>query len=148
MEVILTQDVENLGKYGEVKNVKDGYARNYLIPNGSAVLATTKEKERVEKEKEIYMKKREGNLQGIEKKKNDIEKIKLEFKVKMTNDKMFGSITNNDISKTIKDKSGIFIDKKNIEINPIHEVGKYKAKIKLGEGVKAKILIDVKKEGA
>lgn len=146
MEVILIKDVEGLGQYGEIKTVKDGFGRNYLIPKGLAVPATPQARKKIAKEKERYLKEKEKRVEEIKKIKNSLENIVLEFKVKVIDEKMFGSITNMDVSREIFNKTKIEIDKRDIQMEPIHNLGEYKAKIKLGEGIKAEIKIIVNKE--
>lgn len=146
MEVILVKDVEKLGQYGDIKNVKSGFARNFLIPKGLAVVATPDAKEKATKEKEKYLKEKEERIAKNEKLKNELEKIKLEFKVKTTDNRMFGSITNQDIINELSKKISIKIDKRDIEIDKIHKLGEYEAKVKLGEGILANIKIRVSGE--
>ena len=144
MEVVLIKDVEKLGQYGETKNVKSGFARNFLIPQGLAVLATDKAKEKVVLEKERYIKEKEKRINEVKNRKNDLEKLRLEFKLRTIEGKMFGLISNKDITSKILEKSKVDIDKKDIEVEKIHKLGNYEAKIKLGEGIKANIKIKVK----
>lgn len=145
MEVILKRDIDGLGEYGEVKIVKDGFARNFLLPKGLAEMATKEAKEKIEQEKAKYLKEKEGKIKEVEKVKTALEKISLEIPVKVGADKkMFGSVTNKDIALEIYKTSKIEIDKKDIEIEPIHEVGDFEAIARLGEGIKANIKIKVK----
>jgi len=151
VEIILKKDIENLGEYGELKVVKTGYARNYLIPQGLAVQATKEEKIRVEKEKEKYLEEKESRLQEVEKIKEKLEKIKLEIFVKTSvPGKMFGSVTSKDLAFKIYKKSGVEIDKKDIEIETgaIHELGDFDVKVKLGEGITANIKLKISEENA
>ncbi len=145
MEVILQKDIKDIGSYGEIKNVKDGFARNFLIPQGLAILATAEAKEKTEKEKEKYQEEKEIDLKKTEALKKELEKLTLEFSAKVKNGKMFGAITNKDIALEIK-KQGFEIDKKDIELSPVHKVGDFEAQIKLKEGIKAQIKIKVKGE--
>lgn len=109
MEVIFIKDLRGQGKKGDIKNVKTGYAENFLIKNGYAVLKTTenlKKLEKENKEKANLKKQEEANAQQLKK---EIEKLVLEFKVKTgQGDKVFGSVS----PKQIKDE----LDKKNIKI--------------------------------
>ena len=146
MEVIFKKDVENLGQYGELKIVKDGYARNYLIPQGLAVLATEKEKEKAEQEKGKYLKEHEVQTKEIEGVKKELEKLTLEFLVKAKDGKMFGAITSQDVVLEIFKKIGRKIDKKDVGLDSIHEIGNFEAKVKLKNGISAKIKIKVKEE--
>lgn len=146
MEIILIKDVEKLGTYGEIKNVKDGFARNYLIPHGFAVAATPEAKEKAEREKEKYLKEREAKLKEIEKLKKEFEKLSLEFKVKTADEKMFGSVTGQDVASEIYKEIKIEVDKRDIEMETIHALGDFEAKIKLGEGINAKIKLKLLKE--
>lgn len=143
MEVILKKNIEGIGRFGEVKNVKDGYARNYLIPNGLAVPATAKSKEEIEKDREKYEKEHADLIVKLEEKSSEINGKTIEFEVKTTGGKMFGSITNKDVAERINSGHAFNIDKKNISMETIHEPGDYKALISFGEGIKAEVNIKV-----
>lgn len=149
MKVILKEDLKNIGKSWEVVDVKDGFARNYLIPNKLAVIATTENLKAIETDK----KKRE-----LEK---SLEKSELEaLAAKISSlsctiqaasgeeDKLFGSVTTEDIAKSLQDE-GINIDKKQIFIEePIKKLGVYQAKIKLNSEVAATLKFWVVKKSA
>lgn len=146
MEVILKKDIDGLGKYGEIKEVKDGYARNFLIPKAFAVMATKETKKEVEEQRERYEKKRMDIVGKAEETKKKLKKIKLEFKAKAIDGKMFGSVTNLDVANKIAEKSKINIEKKDVEFETAREIGDYRALVKLGSGVGAEIKISIKEE--
>lgn len=145
MEIILKQDIQNLGQKDDIIKVKDGYARNFLIPQGIAISATESAKkilaettkQRAHKESKI-----KAEAQVIESK---IQNLKLSIGAKTsTTGKIFGSINTIMIAEALKDK-GFDIDRKNIIINEEHikEVGSYKAKIKLHKEVIVEIDFDI-----
>lgn len=143
MKVILLDNVIGVGRAGDIKTVKDGFARNFLLPRKMAELAT--------KSKEHHLQKIAASLSEKAKKfhddalslKDQIEKIELEIKRKAGEEgKLFGSITNTDLAAGLKDK-GYDIDKKKILIDHIKVLGAYDAKIKLDEGVTAVIKVNV-----
>jgi len=138
MKVILTKDVQSLGESGDIVNVADGYARNFLFPSGLAEVAT-----------EGALKNRERNLARIKAKAEKLhqqyveqgEKIKalekLELSVKAgESGKLFGAITTRKLAEEIAEKTGIEVDRRNISLNnPINHVGEYKMMIKLSSKV-------------
>ncbi len=131
MELILKEDVENLGFKDDLVVVKNGYGRNFLIPQGKAILATISAKKVLaEKLKQSQVKEK----QAIEEASNIVKKLeKLEFKIsaKSENDKLFGSVTNSEISKELFSK-GFEIEKKCIQLSStIKKIGSYTAKIRL-----------------
>ncbi|MCB9202884.1 MAG: 50S ribosomal protein L9 [Flavobacteriales bacterium] len=133
MEIILTQDVENLGLEFDIVNVKPGYARNFLIPQGSAKLATPQEKENLNK----ILKEREAEEKALIDNANQVvaklKEIAISIKAKVgSGDKLFGSINNQNLSEELA-KQGIEIEKKYIKIpgNTIKRIGKAVAKIRL-----------------
>lgn len=148
MKVILTQDVKGLGKKDDIKEVKDGYAHNFLLKNKLAVIATgfANEKLLIEKKQREALLKKELFAAKEIKQKIELEKVVISAKVGEAN-KIFGTISAKQITEELKNK-GYSIDKKNIEIpHHINKIGEYQVKIHLNQGVMAKlnILITEKK---
>jgi len=146
MKVLLIKDVKGLGKAGEIKEAKDGYARNYLIPKGFAKLATPeviKEWEKAQAEKEAKLK---AELEEINNIKSKLESEKIVIKHKLgANGQLIGSVTNKEIANVLKEK-GFNIDKKDIEHTTIKAPGIYNIDIKLGHGIHAKLNLEVEGE--
>ncbi|RAM60874.1 50S ribosomal protein L9 [Mesotoga sp. SC_3PWM13N19] len=145
MKVILLKDVNNVGKAGEVKNVSDGYGRNFLIPKGFAVEANQKEMAKLmhiqkqQEEKEERIKKASEDLL------HELQKHHFVIKAKSgSSGKLFGAVTSGDISSHIKSLLGLVVDKKNIELEEhIKQTGEYKIDVKLPGNVKGKIALKV-----
>ena len=140
MQIILTQDVANLGKAGELVSVKPGFGRNYLIPQGLAVSATAGNVTRLEHErKQIERKvaKEKASAQSIADRLNGMT---LQFERQVGEDeKLFGSVSNRDITEQLK-KAGIDIDHRKVELeHPVKALGKYEVPVKLGAGVVAQL---------
>lgn len=146
MQVILKKDVQNLGEAGDLINVKDGYARNFLLPQKFAELAT-----------DGAMKKREQSLVRIKAKQEKLHQQALETAKKIEalakldlsakageSGKLFGTITTKKLAEELLAKSGIEIDRKNVSLNaPINKVGEYKMLIKLTSKVKTELAVIV-----
>lgn len=147
MKIILTKDVEKLGKAGDIVKVKDGYARNYLIPRalGVAATATTlKLAEQLKAQENKKAKKAEVQAQSLAKKLKDIS-VTATMKAG-EEDKLFGAVTAQIIADLLAEK-GIEINKHDILLDePIKELGVYDVPIKAGAGVKAEIKVWVVKE--
>ena len=144
MKIILLQSYEKLGKVGEIINVKPGFARNYLIPNKIASLATAQNIKALEvflKAQENKEAKNRVNLEALSKKLNSLT---LKFEVQVGEDeKLFGSVTSQMISDEL-DNQGYTIDKKEIQLDePIKELGNSKIEINLGYELETKIKIKV-----
>lgn len=145
MDIILKQDVENLGFEFEIVSVKPGYARNYLIPQGKAVIATAKKKEELNAILEAR-KAEEAALIAVATEKssklNGLE-IKIEAKVG-SGDRLFGSVNNGDLADALV-KAGVEIEKKNIKIpgNTIKRLGKNIAKIRFHREVEVDFEFEV-----
>lgn len=145
MEVILKKDVENLGYQDEMVEVKPGYARNFLIPRGFAVFATSSEKkmleetvrQRAHKEEKVQ---KEANAKAA---KLENETIKIGAKVG-ENGKIFGSVNTIQLADALKE-AGHTIDRKNIVIKnePIKEIGTYEAEVTLHKDIKQTIKFEV-----
>lgn len=145
MEIILIQDVDNLGGKNEQVKVRNGYARNFLIPRGLAVEANPSNKKQLEERLKVAKKKEDAMLAQVA---SVIEKLK-ESPVKVgaktgTSGKIFGSVTPLQISRAIRDQKGYDIDRKKITINDeVKELGTYKATVDFGNGQSAEIELEV-----
>ena len=147
MQVILKKDVQNLGEAGELVNVKDGYARNFLIPKNFAEIAT-----------EGALKNREQNLARIQAKQEklhqealakaaEIEKLgQIELSAKAgESGKLFGTITTKKLCEELKEKANIEVDRKTVSLNaPINKVGEFTMLIKLTSKVKTELKVIVR----
>ncbi len=147
MKVLLIKDVPNLGKAGEVKEVKDGYGKNFLIARGFAKLATPEVIEAWEKEQAKRAEEEAKEIDKLKKLKEKIENITLTIRHKAgANGALFGAITNKEVAEALKEK-GIDIDKKHIDIHPpIKQTGEYEIDVKLGHGIHAKLKLIVEAE--
>lgn len=131
MELILKEDVENLGFKDDLVVVKNGYGRNFLIPQGKAILATISAKKVLaEKLKQSQVKEKQA-IEEASKIVKKLEKLELKISAKSENDKLFGSVTNSEISKELFSK-GFELEKKSIQLSStIKKIGSYTAKIRL-----------------
>lgn len=138
MKVILRKNFEQLGQIGDIVDVKDGFARNFLIPRNIAFAAQKGNMKALEEEKKQLAKKKVKELQAAEKLAVELEKISVTIPVKVgEEDKIFGTVTNQMIADAIKEK-GYDIDKRRIEIvEPIKSLGIYSVNIKLHPTVTA-----------
>jgi large subunit ribosomal protein L9 len=146
MKIILTKDVKNLGRQGEIKEVSDGYARNFLIPRGMATEATTtKLKESQEKElREQKKKTRESEEAQALKEKLDGQSVSITVKTGGS-DRLFGAVTGKEIADVINQRFRVNIDKKKIEMtDPIKHLGEYQVKLKIYPSIQAQVNIIVK----
>lgn len=145
MIVILLKDVKGTGKAGEVVKVKDGYARNKLIPGGFAKEATDGNVRNLEKQKELMAKKHLEDIAAAEKLKEKLESAEIEIKSKAGDgDRLFGSITNIDIAEAVKAQLGVEIDRKKMQLDaPIKVLGTHAAEVKLYADVAAKLNLKV-----
>ncbi len=146
MKILLIKDVKGLGKAGEIKNVKDGYARNFLVPKGMAKIATPEVIKEWEKEEAKRKAELEKELKKINEIKTKLENETLIIKHKLgANGQLIGSVTNKEIAEILKEK-GFDIDKKNIEHKTIKAPGIYNIDVKLGHSIHARIKLSVEGE--
>ena len=147
MEIILREDVQHLGKAGEVVKVKDGYARNYLLPNGLAYLATESNKRRTAFEADRIAKQRAAERAAAETEATRLGDVRLTFAVKVgEEDKLYGSVTAGDIQRRLEEQ-GIHVDKRKVDLpEPIRSLGEFKVGIKLHAEVRPEITVVVVKE--
>lgn len=146
MQLILKKDVQNIGEAGDIVNVKDGYARNYLIPNNLAQPATKGSLEARDRDMaRIKAKSEKLHQEALEKaeKIQAAEVIELSAKAGESG-KLFGTITTKKLAEEILAKTGIEVDKKTITLdNPINRVGNFVMTIKLSSKVKAQLNVKV-----
>jgi len=145
MQIILKKDVENLGLEFDIIEVKPGYARNFLIPKGFALLATPKNKADLEATLEARKEEEAKLISAANAKIEQLKKVNLSIPAKVGNGgKLFGSINNSNISDALK-KQGVDIDKKFIKIpgNTIKRVGNFTAKVRLHRSVEVDYGFDV-----
>jgi len=143
MKVVLLKDLKGKGKKGDIINVNDGYASNFLIPNGYAVSGTNSAVNEANQAKQANAYREEQNRLAAEKMKNELKDKKVVVKVKAgANGKIFGSVTNKEVSTELE-KMNFNIDKKKIELEQIKSLGVYTAKIKLYPNITASISVEV-----
>jgi large subunit ribosomal protein L9 len=147
MEVILREDIDNLGNRGQVVKVAPGYARNFLLPKKLAVLANESNKKIVEQERQAHLRK-EAKLQSEA---QDLAKLMTGVSVTITqkageNDQLFGSVTSKDVADALAAK-GYTVDRRKVQLDePIKQLGEYKVPVRLHKEVTAEITVVVAKE--
>ncbi len=147
MKVILREDIDNLGKSGELVTVKDGYGRNFLLPRGKAVLASEQNLRQLEHEKAVITA-RNAKLKGAaEEQAKKIGSVKAVIKRKVgEQDKLYGSVTALDIAEALA-AQGQQVDRRIIHLpEPIKAVGSYEVEMRLHRDVVAKIKVEVQPE--
>jgi large subunit ribosomal protein L9 len=145
MKVILLQDVDGLGKAGDLKEVANGYARNYLLPRHLAAGATpsliANRIQRIAAEQRKLEKQAESNRQQAER----LGHVSLTFKAKVgSQGRLYGSITSQDIAAALRESENITIDRRSIELpNPIRTVGTFNISVKVATKLEPKITVNV-----
>ena len=147
MRIIILRDIENLGKEGEVKEVADGYARNFLLPNKLVKLATRAAVEELEKIKDLEARKAEEALKHIQGTVSQVDGQEIEILVKSKETgEIFGSVTPFKISQALK-KKGFDIKKTQVILKePIKKIGEYPVTINFDHGLEAEIKAIVAEE--
>lgn len=140
MQIILTQDVSNLGKAGDLVTVRPGYGRNYLVPRGLAVTATIHNKNQLEHERRAIERRVVKERAAATEIANRLNGMTLQFERRVGEDeKLFGSVSNRDIADQLK-RAGIELDHRTIALDqPVKALGKYEVAVKLSAGVSASL---------
>ena len=140
MQIILTQDVANLGKAGELVSVRPGYGRNYLVPRGMAVSATVRNKNRLDHEKALIERRVAREHASATEIAAKLNVITLQFERNVGEDeKLFGSVTNRDIADQLK-RAGVDIDHRTIQLDQaVKALGKYEVPVRLSASVTANL---------
>ncbi len=149
MQIILRDDLENLGKSGEVVNVKPGYARNYLLPRGLAIKATAHDVTRIEHEKRIIAARTAKLGKEAQAEADKLSQVSVSIaRAVGEEDKLYGSVNSRDIAEAMQEQ-GINVDSKKIHLaEPIKALGMTEVEVKLGRGVVAKVKVWVVKKEA
>ncbi len=143
VQVVLTEDLPNVGGSGQLVRVKPGFARNFLVPRGLAAMATKDNVKRIEHERRVAVaraSKQRAAAQELAGKLNGVV-IQMTAKVGEEN-KLFGSVTSRDVSEALAEK-GFEVDRRKIVMDPIKELGTHTASVKIAAGVDATIKVDV-----
>lgn len=147
MEVILREEIENLGRRGDVVKVAPGYARNFLLPKRLAVAANESNKKIVEQEKQAYLRRESKEIGDA----SDLAKLMASVEVTIAqksgeNDQLFGSVTSQDIAAALE-KAGYTIDRKKVHLEePIKSLGDFKVTVKLHREVSVELPVHVVKD--
>jgi large subunit ribosomal protein L9 len=149
MKIILKENIENLGKRGDIINVAPGYGRNYLIPRKLAIQVTPSNMKMIEMQQKALRKKLEKEVESFQSVIEQLSQVSLSFERKAGDkDVIFGSVSTADIKEAL-DKLGLEVEKKKILLtDPIKRLGNYTVPIKVFHDERAEIKIEVKKEGA
>jgi large subunit ribosomal protein L9 len=148
MKVLLIKDVYKLGRAGEIKKVADGYGRNFLIPQGLAVIATAgalKQVQKIKAQAEIRRNAQNEELKGLA---DQIREVSLTFPVKAgETGKLYGSITTQDVATALSEQTRFEVKRQQVDMQPIRSLGEFKAHIRLTMDLVPEIKIVVHREG-
>lgn len=148
MKVMLIKDVYKLGRAGEVKKVADGFGRNFLLPQGLAVLATPgamKQIEKIKSQAEVRRTEKNSELKGLS---DQIAGVVLTFAAKAgETGKLYGSITTQDVAEALQEKTRFEVKRQQIDMQPIRELGEFTAHVRLTMDLVPEIKIIVHREG-
>jgi len=143
MKVLLIKDVRGLGKAGEIKEAKEGYARNFLIPKGFAKNATPEVLEEYKKAQEEKALQEKKEIEEFNKIKEILEKETITIVRKLgANGMLYGAVTKEDVKNALEEKN-IHIDKKSIDMKNLKSTGLFELDVKLGHGIHAKLKLNV-----
>ncbi len=148
MKVILLQDVDGLGQAGQIKQVADGYARNYLIPQKLAQPATEGAMRQAKQAQQAAERRYQRELGQAETLAEQLNNLTLRFQAKVgEQDLLFGTITNSDIAEAIQDKIGVEVDRRKIEVgDPIRRPGIYSIPIRLMGDLEPRVNVVIERE--
>jgi large subunit ribosomal protein L9 len=148
MKVLLTKDVYKLGRAGDIKKVADGYGRNYLLPQGLAVVATSgaiKQAEKIRGQAEITRAQMNSELKDLA---NQISAITVVFSAKAgETGKLYGSITTQDVATAVQEKTRYEVKKSQVDMQPIRNLGEFTAHVRLTMDLVPEVKIIVHREG-
>jgi len=143
VQVVLTEDLPNVGKSGELVRVRPGFARNFLVPRGLAAMATRNNVARIEHEKKVALARAAKARKAAEELASKMSGCRLAIAAQVgEEDKLYGSITSRDIEEALAGR-GFEVDRRKIVMEPIKELGSHKVSVKIASGVDAEVTVDV-----
>jgi large subunit ribosomal protein L9 len=149
MKVILTQAVAGLGEAGNIKEVADGYARNFLIPKGLATVATRGSIKQAEQQAELYARRASKQRDEQQKVAGSIQDKTVLIRARAgAENRLYGSVTSHDVAEALLAQHGITVDRRKVEVETIHRLGTYEAKVDIGGGHEATFHVEVASEVA
>jgi large subunit ribosomal protein L9 len=150
MKVILTTSVPGLGEAGAIKEVADGYARNFLLPKKLAVVATSGSVKQAEAQAAVYTRRADKARAESSKAAGSVEGRTVTIRARVgAENRLYGSVTAADISEALRAEYGLDVDRRKIELDEaIHRVGTYSATVDFGHGTSAKVTVEVVPETA
>jgi large subunit ribosomal protein L9 len=148
MKVLLNQAVKNVGKAGEVKEVKDGFARNYLLPRGIAAIATAGTLKQAEAQRQAELRREEKNAAENQALAGKIGGINVTLRAKSgPQGRLYGAITASDVAAALSEQVGQVIDRRRVELEePIRQVGQHKIPVRLAQNVIPELTVTVESE--
>lgn len=147
MQVILLADVKKLGQKGEVVNVAEGYARNFLIPRGLATEATQRRMKDLDRQNQLQAQRKKKAEEEARELGRRMENIRVNMQARVGAGKLFGAISNKDIAGAILKQHGLTVDKKKVLLDaPIKKLGEHDVKVKLHAKVQVNIVVEVTAE--
>ena len=150
MKVIFLQDVPNMGRAGDIKEVADGYGRNFLIPRNLALLASSSAVSMAKTQQRIKERKLDADMAKLVEMAEQIDGKEISLQARAgSKEKLYGAITASDIASELENATGIAVDKRKIELDePIHHIGSYEVTIRLAKDITPKITVAVKEKEA
>jgi large subunit ribosomal protein L9 len=145
MKVLLKQDVESLGHKGDIKDVPDGYARNFLIRRGFAVVASEGAMREAQLQKDADAKRRDKVHDEAKTLAQRIDGLKLQFAMRVgEQDRLYGSVTSTDIADKIKEQTGLEVDRRKVELEePIRSLGTFRVPIRVAHDLTSEVEVTV-----
>lgn len=150
VQVLLLEAVESLGATGDIVEVTEGYARNFLFPEGKAALATKQVQEKSKHEQKKIKQKTEENLQALQEQAESLEGTELSIKARVTEgEELYGSITAAHIAKEINEQAHLGLKAKNVNVpKPLRQAGNYDITIELSPEVETHIKLSIVPENS
>jgi large subunit ribosomal protein L9 len=144
VQVVLTEDLPNVGRSGQLVNVRPGYARNFLIPRGLAAIATKDNVARIEHEKRVALARAAKHRAASEQLAERLKGVVLRITAPVGEEnKLYGSVTSRDVEEALLASQKIEIDRRKILMDPIKEIGTHRIPVRIASGVEAELVVDV-----